>query len=225
MMEWIRKRYGGFTLIELLVVIAIIAILSAMLLPALQKARESARQAVCMNNLKQLGLAILMYAGDYNGWAPIYYNGNRYWNGNLIKNGYISGVGDIGQSGTAPIRSIFRCPSEKENTTVGGSHWYGTHIGINYYISGNNGTNYVDYLRKVTAISNPSNVFLCGDSGGGVPNGLRIRDETTHTYIDRRHSEGYNVLFVDGHVEHMFEVPNISDGTAFDGPTSLPWRP
>ena len=74
-----RKRTRNFTLIELLVVIAIIAILAAMLLPALQQARERAKTTTCLNNFKNIGSAAVMYQGDFNGYMPGLNNGGLYW--------------------------------------------------------------------------------------------------------------------------------------------------
>jgi prepilin-type N-terminal cleavage/methylation domain-containing protein len=67
-----RKQQCGFTLIELLVVIAIIAILAAILFPVFAQAREKARQSACLSNCKQIGLAVMMYAEDWDQSYPLF---------------------------------------------------------------------------------------------------------------------------------------------------------
>jgi len=225
----VRRWQVGFTLIELLVVIAIIAILAALLLPALHRSKESGRSAACMNNLRQVGYLLNMYATDWNGWSPDLWNptDNNKWHMLLITAGYLPSV-PLGP------QNIFLCPSHRPRAWTDPApccdlekqHAYG--MRYNFACSGFSIGRSTVRDRTGLDFGTPSEFLIIGDAILNYP-GYTLEDRyqryyfrpyTTVPYVDAvhlRHNRHGNFLFGDGHVVPLRKQDLVGKYGAADG--------
>jgi len=184
----------AFTLVELLVTIAIIAILAGLLLPALSRASENGKRTSCAGNLRQINLAIRLYAGDNSDSWPVLPNPNPYPNGigafykELVKS-YLGLTGP-----PLPNEKVFICPSDTVICRQPG-HAYTSYTFNGYEVPPGAIPRITG--QKLGAIKNPARAVMAGEwpafFGG-----------SWHPFVTSNHPDAPNVLtFVDGHARFV----------------------
>jgi len=211
-----QPKHSAYSLVELLVVIGIVVLLLAILLPALRRARESARQVVCASNMRQLAAAYAMYAKNNLGRPPsparsdiLFPDDWVFWQEPPF--GYRS----INDSALAPylgakgptLRAVFRCPSDPL-----------THTGYPLSYSMNTGLWRV-YWQKlprlpITMVRHPSEKALFYDEDDHADDGA-FWYQNSDNLTDRHNGKG-NIAFFDGHVEAEF--PSFAHELRFNDP-------
>jgi prepilin-type N-terminal cleavage/methylation domain-containing protein/prepilin-type processing-associated H-X9-DG protein len=171
----------AFTLIELAIVTAIIAILTALLLPAISRSKELGRSAVCLNNLHQIGLGLQIYVQDNQNTLPVMYD--RPTNGTppgpAINQVLLSYVNDVS--------NIFRCPSDNRNLF----ELTGSSYAWNSLLNGQD----ADHLRMLTNAYLMYQIFVVFD-----------KEKFHYARGDRR---AINYLYADGHIKNLMELQTV----------------
>jgi len=213
------RRTKAFTLIELLVVVAIIAVLVALLLPALNSARERARSTVCMSQLRQLGMAFEYYSQAYDGYFP----SERVHAPNTEDQWYDL-IGRMRMPGLGSRDKILICPS---NPNIWGDQRVPPDPSTNYaqphpvcysvrYQAWRAGKDCWNPLFRASEVQEPSRKIQLVDSGYYfsicVVDYLFYGQTLYMDQVARIHSNGANALFMDGHIEWHSHVDLVDPG-------------